>query len=123
VENSTIVENSTLDLIRHICRTKREYLSTNPPSLKMYHISPFPKGWCGTSARRVQGALKQSDINARYYIGSAYPEHTNNMNHARLEYDGYIIDITADQFNGQGYSNAPIMVTTDNSFHKIFKLE
>ncbi|MBS0857245.1 MULTISPECIES: hypothetical protein [unclassified Tatumella] len=117
------MEKSTLDLIFRVCRKEREYLLTKPPSLTMFNPSPFPKGWCGESARRIQDTLRRSGIDAEYREGDAFPERTDRMNHAWLEYDGYFIDITADQFNDQGYSNDPIMVTTDNSFHKIFKLE
>lgn len=107
--------------IRTICRSARDYLETNPIVFGSH--SPFPRGWCGDACRYLQKQLQRElGIEARICTGEMYeaPALTKN-NHAWLECGDYFIDITADQFNPEGYGNPPVMVTTDSSFHDLFK--
>jgi len=117
------MEQSKIELIYDACKKTREHLETHPVIFRSSQPSTYPKGWCGTASRELQTLLKQHGIVAVIRHGNAHPENIESgdrMNHAWLEYEGYIIDITADQFNDRGYSNPKIMVTRDNSFHKMF---
>lgn len=107
--------------IRIICRSARDYLETNPLGFGVHQ--PFPRGWCGDASRYLkEQLLRDLGIEARICTGDMYedPALTRN-NHAWLEYGDYFIDITADQFNPEGYENPAVMVTTDSNFHCLFK--
>lgn len=89
--------------------------------------SDFPEGCCGDTTDLLaylineqfgELALKRSGV---YYDHiKPDPRLRNENSHAWLELSGYIIDLTADQFNDREFSNAPVMVTKDKSFHNLF---
>jgi hypothetical protein len=84
-----------------------------------YPQPPFPKGWCQDTSR-VLGKLLQDRGEAGFkLVFGERPEHSG-CTHVWLERDRLIVDITADQFV-DGLS-APIMVTTDRSWHNGWKV-
>ncbi|MEI7143222.1 hypothetical protein WCT84_06490 [Pectobacterium brasiliense] len=91
-------------------------------------LSDFPKGCCGDTSEVLQVILHERlGISTTYKGMQHYHENkdglsmlNNGASHAWLEFDGYIIDITADQFNEDGFNNDSVMVTTDKKFHKLF---
>jgi len=99
-------------------RTIMEQYCINAPYTEGF--PPFPKGWC-TIATDVLGAyLQKSDPKGNYiYVTGMVGE----QSHAWLEYNGYIIDITADQFKNM--TNQPIIVEKSNQslFHQNFEIE
>lgn len=115
------LEHYSLADILDICQKSRVFFETNPIGFG-FHISNFPKGWCGDASRYIKRRLhEQLGIDFIYHSGCMRtPESTNTYNHAWLEYDNLIIDITADQFNHLGFSNSPIIITTDRTFHDLF---
>ncbi len=115
------LEHCSLADILDICQQSRDYFETNPIGFG-FHISSFPKGWCGDASRYLKRRLhEQLGIDFIYHSGSMRPsESTNTYNHAWLERDNLIIDITADQFNFLGFTNDPITITTDRTFHDLF---
>lgn len=81
---------------------------------------PFPKGWCEIATDIVGAHLKRLDPDGNYEkVSGIVGEYT----HSWLEYNGYIIDITADQF--KEFTNQPVIVEKvgDSLTHKRFTIE
>ncbi|EKM0528591.1 hypothetical protein ACMUBU_001201 [Cronobacter turicensis] len=85
----------------------------------------FPTAWCGDASRELKKVLKMRfGIDADLCSGEMYPiEVTTRYNHMWLEYENYIIDITADQFNHLNFNNPAVMVTSDRTFHENFRYD
>ncbi|ELY4607631.1 hypothetical protein SMZ84_001941 [Cronobacter turicensis] len=83
----------------------------------------FPTGWCGDASVELKKVLKRKfGIDADLCSGDLYPSHEiTRYNHMWLEYENYIIDITADQFNHLNFNNPAVMVTSDRTFHEKFQ--
>lgn len=114
------MDQEKLGVINEICLKTRRHLETNPALYTQFMKSPFPKGWCGKSVELLIIALSEKGLSVEKCSGNVFPDAKVKINHAWLECEGYIIDITADQFNDMGYSNPPVMVTDDDTFHRIF---
>lgn len=85
-----------------------------------YHSSGFPKGCCGDATDLVGlYLLKFHGIESEYVCGECL---INNLyqSHAWLLCQGYIIDITADQFNDIGYNLPDVLIQTQSDFHDSF---
>lgn len=86
----------------------------------------FPSGCCGDTSEVLQVILyNKLGIATEYVTGIHYSAEgtssiSNGASHAWLEFDGIIIDITADQFNDRGFQNEAIIVTESSSFHDLF---
>lgn len=76
-------------------------------------FSEFPKGCCGDTSELLSKYLIENGIVAEYVNGVH-----NTQWHAWLEYMGYIIDATADQFQDIGDK---VIITTDKQWHSKFK--
>lgn len=75
-------------------------------------INDFPYGACGHCAELLAHYLKRElEIDAVYASGHV-KQASKSGTHAWLEYDGLIIDISADQF---GLS--PVIVTRESNWH------
>lgn len=85
-----------------------------------YQSSGFPDGCCGDAANLVGLYLLQyHNVDSDYVCGCGLagdPDQT----HAWLHCDGYIIDITADQFNNDMYTLPSTIISKDSAFHKNF---
>ncbi|HIE5440268.1 TPA: hypothetical protein ACXNQ3_001381 [Serratia marcescens] len=90
-------------------------------------MSNFPTGCCGDTTNLLACLIYQKFGEIALHRSGTYMAHikpdsrlSDNKSHAWLELSGTIIDLTADQFNYLGFSNATVMVTTDLSFHDLF---
>ena len=85
-----------------------------------YHSSGFPNGCCG-SATDLIGLylLKHHNLDSEYVCGSGLGNNSD-LSHAWLVCNGYIIDITADQFNVDGYELPSVIIEKHSSFHELF---
>lgn len=89
--------------------------------------SDFPKGCCGDTTDLLAYLIYEQFGELALKRSGMYYEHINpdprlqdNNSHAWLELSGKIIDLTADQFNDRKFSNPPVMITKDKSFHDLF---
>lgn len=74
----------------------------------------FPQGCCGDTSDLLAKYLTEHNIYAEYVWGI----NSKGQSHGWLEYQGWIVDITADQFNEIQQS---VLVTTDKAWHSKFK--
>ena len=83
-------------------------------------FEPFPSGWCRLVTDILGAYLKKLDPEGAYEIVIA---EIDERSHAWLEHNGYIIDITADQF--KELTNQPVIVekTEESMIHKRFGVE
>ncbi|MCS6206809.1 hypothetical protein [Shewanella baltica] len=85
-----------------------------------YFSSGFPAGCCG-DASDLLGLylLKYHGLDSEYVCGHGLGDNSN-LTHAWLVCQGYIIDITADQFNNNGYEQPAVIIEKQNPFHELF---
>lgn len=88
-----------------------------------YHSSGFPKGCCG-DATDLLGLylLKFHGIESEYVCGERLISNLY-QSHAWLLCQGYIIDITADQFNDIGYKLPDVLIQVQSDFHDSFDVK
>jgi len=77
-------------------------------------LSKFPLGCCGLICRVLGPLLMEKDPNGVFYFVSGQ---RGLQSHAWLEHNGFIIDITADQFPEV---SKKVIVTKSSSFHTNF---
>lgn len=75
----------------------------------------FPRGACLISTLVLAQYLQHFDSKNAFLIVSGW---NRNTSHAWLEYDGYIIDVTADQFPE---IKEVVYFTKDRNFHSQFR--
>ncbi len=81
-------------------------------------LQRFPHGACGDASYLLAKYLDENRCGPfEYVLGERA---TDGHSHAWLEKQGLIIDITADQFEGQDQG---VLVTADRSWHAQFKEE
>ena len=104
-------ENFYYNRILEICQHFRSVLehANNPPD----YMKPFPVGWCGATSRALGGYLLSIGIRPIERVCG----YKAALSHAWLEYENYIIDITADQFDD---CDERVFVTTNRSYHNTF---
>ncbi len=85
-----------------------------------YFSSGFPAGCCG-DATDLLGLylLKYHSLESNYVCGHGLGD-SSNQTHAWLVCQGYIIDITADQFNDDGYELPSVIIDKQSPFHELF---
>lgn len=104
--------NIEIDRILSEANRFRDALTSCKPNLKAISLREFPSGSCGDTSDLLGLYLKQSlGISAEYIAGWF-----NGGSHAWLEFEGLIIDITADQFP----SYEPVIVSTGSELHSKF---
>lgn len=100
------------------CRVVRIAAQQISDEHKIPYFPPFPHGWCGCVSR-VLGAWLTNSFpgNEFFYICG-----NQSGSHAWIEYNGIILDITADQFDD---SNDAIIVklSKESKFHQLFTIE
>lgn len=85
-----------------------------------YHSSGFPKGCCGDTTDLIGlYLLKFHGIESEYVCGEGLINNSYQY-HAWLLCQGYIIDITADQFNDIGYNLPEVLIQVQSDFHDNF---
>ena len=72
----------------------------------------FAAGWCGTAAER----LCELDNRLKCCSGHCFDEA-----HSWAEFGSYILDVTADQFNGERVHFAPIVFGTNTQLHTLYE--
>jgi len=77
----------------------------------------FPRGACLISTLVLAQYLQHFDSKNAFLIVSGW---NRNTSHAWLEYDGYIIDVTADQFPE---IKEAVYFTKDRNFHSQFRYD
>lgn len=82
---------------------------------QMFYL--FPHGACLTSKIVLAQYLLRFDDKNEFLIVRGWNQNTS---HAWLEYNGYAIDVTADQFPE---INGPVYITADRKFHSQFQYE
>lgn len=85
---------------------------------RIWYFSPFPRGWCGCVSRVLGAWLSKKYPDKKFY----YVCGRRNGTHAWIEYDGIILDVTADQFEN---CNEEIIVKPydESLFHQSFEIE
>lgn len=82
----------------------------------------FPSGCCDDASILLAKYLDSEDYQEVSLIaGSDGGDNQELPSHVWLVVDGFIVDITADQFNSEGYTLAPVIVTQHSDFHASFK--
>lgn len=89
--------------LRLVAVKVRETIETIDPKLfpeECQLSNSFPQGACGDSSMLLGKLLLENfDVDCDYVCGSSLLEGREQETHAWLEYNGYKIDITADQFD------------------------
>ena len=109
------IEDKELKLLFKVAKRARRDLEVlnliNKDNLNMI-------GYCGIGARWLQHLAKRKGMKVDFIIGR-YNDEINSSHHCWVEYDGYIIDITATQF---GFSdNISLIDETDYRYNKTAK--
>ena len=98
-----------------VARKMREILESYSASAVEVAFEAFPIGACGATSELLARYLREFvQVDALYASGGLYAsgEH-GRASHAWVVADGWIVDITADQF-GQ----PPVIVTQDEAWHR-----
>ncbi|MEG2740467.1 hypothetical protein [Clostridium sp.] len=74
-----------------------------------YILCDFPLGCCGDTSKLLGYYLKQEKNIQTIYVSGG------SGHHAWLEYEGYIIDLTADQFDNV---NEKVIISDDITWYK-----
>ncbi|EGQ9441053.1 hypothetical protein F1K75_18490 [Vibrio cholerae] len=83
-------------------------------------LNGFPGGCCGDTSQLLGLFLKQNYDKDCTYISARGLGNNRDQSHAWLQCDGYIIDITADQFNSIGYNLDKVIISESSEFHENF---
>jgi hypothetical protein len=79
--------------------------------------SQFPIECCDDASMILAAYLTDNGFSGAELVIGSSPDINS---HAWLLLDGYIIDITADQFNERGYSNPVAIISNNSVFHSSF---
>ncbi|MCL6354315.1 hypothetical protein EXT68_02125 [Pectobacterium parmentieri] len=91
--------------------------------------SNFPVGCCGDTSKLLAYLLYQQFGIVPELVSGRYNDFdhrspacglSNGNSHAWLVVNGWIVDLTADQFNDRGYNLPPVLITLDTRFHDLF---
>lgn len=104
-----------LESIAHKVRlVLNDYAATNPRGI----FANFPNGSCRDSAYLLLKYSKEKGLKGICLVSAEAGGSLKRTTHAWLEKDGYIIDITADQFNNRDRKKMPgVFVSRDRSWH------
>jgi len=91
-------------------------------NLSCHHSSTgFPLGCCGDTTNMLGLYLKQWHNKDTDYVFARGLGNSENQSHSWLICDGFIVDITADQFNNKGYQLADVIIAEESHFHTLFE--
>ena len=77
----------------------------------------FPHGCCDNASKDyLLPRLKKAGFTNTVYVNAWHEK----QNHGWLEYKGYIIDITADQFEEENNPSIMVIKKEESEFHKMF---
>ncbi|WP_157964616.1 hypothetical protein [Algibacillus agarilyticus] len=115
-----VLDKNVIEDIKAFRRTLESFSKSDFPSkTSFYNCSGFPRGCCGDTAG-VLGLLLTIKHKMECFYVSATGLGSNNSSHAWLEVNGSIVDITADQFNEDGYEVGAVVIGNDSHFHTLF---
>lgn len=107
------------DLIR-LSEAARKALEEMSPQERQHAFSLFPRGACGPAAELMgRIVLNETGHTGTYVCGTGHPELRPQQSHAWLAVEGYIVDLTYDQFPGTGLEG---WVFKHSSWHAQFDL-
>lgn len=99
--------------IEAIATAVRRAIETSDP--KALPWPSFPRGACGDTSLVLGQVLHDAGISGFDYIcGNKYKDDGSCSSHAWLRRDGWIVDITADQFSDV---DVPVIVTRNSGWH------
>ncbi|MBE9466810.1 MAG: hypothetical protein IMY72_00655 [Bacteroidetes bacterium] len=111
---------SEIKVIWQICFKLRQQILSS--EIQFIGSNEFPSGCCGNVSQDwLLPSLTEAGFKNIQYIYDK--ENSKGKSHSCLEYQGYIIDITADQKEFKEENNPPIMIIKkeESEFHKQFK--
>lgn len=100
-----------IEPIKLICQRFRIVLENAQD--KPEYLLEFPRGWCGYVSRALGVYLLKSGYQGVNYVLG----YKGGRSHAWLEFNGLIIDITADQFDD---CNVIVFVVKKSTYHENF---
>lgn len=101
--------------LRHLATQFRAAIVRTEPRMRSICLEEFPHGACGDASLLLGEFLNEQGIAECEIVSGRLPG--TQQTHAWLEVDGFIIDITADQFG-----KLPVIVTRDHTWHRRFRL-
>lgn len=102
------------ELLFHLAsRFRRAILSTDLPNCSLPSLSDFPHGACHDASLLLAKYLQVNGCGDAYYVLGE----RGGVRHAWLELQGFVLDITADQFADQP---AGVIVTGESAWHAAF---
>lgn len=101
--------------VEEIIRTVRSALEMEDVKMAYVGFNWFPKGSCMDASILLGIILQENGIDSLTYVSAEYGVST----HSWLEYKGYLIDITADQFEGQ---HPKVMIEKLSEIHLGFRV-
>ena len=106
---------SDIEAIRAVAIIFRDAIERCIERLNAVSLRQFPRGSCGDVSDMLGMFMQETlKVDSEYVSGWA-----NRQSHAWLELDRIVIDITADQFEG----NEAVIVSGDSQFHRQFDIE
>ncbi|EJG2372267.1 hypothetical protein MT371_24630 [Vibrio parahaemolyticus] len=83
-------------------------------------LTKFPTGCCGdTALLAAMHLFIKFGIECKYVSARGLGDN-QQLSHAWIEYNGYIIDLSADQFNSKGFSLERVIFSKSSEFHGLF---
>ncbi|TSE03937.1 hypothetical protein [Aquimarina algiphila] len=108
------IEKDISDIKRIATKFRKDICNGN---IKFPFSEDFPRGCCGNASDLLKKVLEGNSFqNIIYSKGWR-----NEQSHGWLEYKGFIIDITADQFWDEENEEIIIINKNKSDFHKQFK--
>ena len=107
-----------LELLENILIKSRDFFEDYSNSVPINSdFSEFPKGCCGDASNIIGCYLISQGFKNVRYIEGVRKANEQAPTHAWLEWDGWIIDITADQFID---GPSAVFMERDSEFHESF---
>jgi hypothetical protein len=94
-------------------RFRLAILRSTPSTCRLATLQEFPRGACRDASLLLAKYLQVNNCGSSFYVLGERQGH----DHAWLQLDAFIIDITADQFEDQ---DASVIVSSDSSWHASF---
>ena len=118
-----------IDEIRRVAADYRCFLETSPfkgkNCITYGNLAKglFPYGCCGIVSKLLIEKIKSElGFTCSYISGTKGGSNQEIGSHAWIEYEGIVIDITADQFSDCGYPRDKVYVAEKDSFYRSFKV-
>lgn len=102
-----------IEKITNEAKKAREVFDNYSSEISCIYFGSFPEGACGNSSDFLGYWLELINIEGLEYVWGQ----NGDISHGWLEINGYIIDITGDQFS----EIPPVYISKDKSFHNSFE--